>query len=197
MNDFTKDFAQALFNPDKINDLLRKELQQAVNNLLEAELTAFLGYDPYARNGWNTGNSRNGAYFRKVDTQFGPIEVQVPRDRNGQFHQHTLPDYKQHSDVLESTIIKLYSKGVTTREIADLIEKMYGSHYSPTQVSNISKQMLPKIEAYHIGPRAHPPSGGAPAGGGRRWMTLPNRRGGERAGRDDAFCRASPLYRKG
>src|SRR5690625_6471671 len=78
-------FAQALFNPDKINDLLRKELQQAVNNLLEAELTAFLGYDPYARNGWNTGNSRNGAYFRKVDTQFGPIEVQVPRDRNGQF----------------------------------------------------------------------------------------------------------------
>ena len=92
MNDFTKDFAQALFNPDKINDLLRKELQQAVNNLLEAELTAFLGYDPYARNGWNTGNSRNGAYFRKVDTQFGPIEVQVPRDRNGQFNQHTLPD---------------------------------------------------------------------------------------------------------
>ncbi|MCZ3579894.1 IS256 family transposase [Lactobacillus crispatus] len=149
MNDFTKDFAQALFNPDKINDLLRKELQQAVNNLLEAELTAFLGYDPYARNGWNTGNSRNGAYFRKVDTQFGPIEVQVPRDRNGQFHQHTLPDYKQHSDILESMIIKLYSKGVTTREIADLIEKMYGSHYSPAQVSNISKQMLPKVEAYH------------------------------------------------
>ena len=149
MNDFTKDFAQALFNPDKINDLLRKELQQAVNNLLEAELTAFLGYDPYARNGWNTGNSRNGAYFRKVDTQFGPIEVQVPRDRNGQFHQHTLPDYKRHSDILESMIIKLYSKGVTTREIADLSEKMYGSHYSPAQVSNISKQMFPKVEAYH------------------------------------------------
>ena len=149
MNDFTKDFDQALFNPDKINDLLRKELQQAVNNLLEAELTTFLGYDPYARNGWNTGNSRNGAYFRKVDTQFGPIEVQVPRDRNGQFHQHTLPDYKRHSDILESMIIKLYSKGVTTREIADLSEKMYGSHYSPAQVSNISKQMFPKVEAYH------------------------------------------------
>ena len=149
MNDFTKNMAQALFNQDKINDLLRKELQQAVNDLLEAELTAFLGYDPYARAGWNTGNSRNGAYFRKVDTQFGEIEIQVPRDRNGMFHQHTLPDYKQHSDVLESMIIKLYSKGVTTREIADLIEKMYGSHYSPAQVSNISKQMIPKVEAYH------------------------------------------------
>ena len=142
MNDFTKNIAQALFNQNKINDLLRKELQQAVNDLLEAELTAFLGYDPYARDGWNTGNSRNGAYFRKVDTQFGKIEIQVPRDRNGLFHQHTLPDYKQHADVLENMIIKLYSKGVTTREIADLIEKMYGSHYSPAQVSNISKQMI-------------------------------------------------------
>ncbi|CDI42401.1 Death-on-curing family protein [Lactobacillus helveticus CIRM-BIA 953] len=48
MNDFTKNMAQALFNQDKINDLLRKELQQAVNDLLEAELTAFLGYNPYA-----------------------------------------------------------------------------------------------------------------------------------------------------
>ena len=76
MNDFTKNMAQALFTQNKINDLLRKELQQAVNDLLEAELTAFLGYDPYARAGWNTGNSRNGAYFRKVDTQFGEIEIQ-------------------------------------------------------------------------------------------------------------------------
>ncbi|WP_035514336.1 transposase, partial [Lactobacillus helveticus] len=112
MNDFTKNIAQALFNQDKINDLLRKELQQAVNDLLEAELTAFLGYDPDARNGWNTGNSRNGAYFRKIDTLFGSIEVQVPRDRNGMFHQHTLPDYKQHTDLLEDMVIKLYSKGV-------------------------------------------------------------------------------------
>ncbi|BCD38280.1 hypothetical protein LHEJCM1005_20310 [Lactobacillus helveticus] len=47
MNDFTKNIAQALFNQDKINNLLCKELQQAVNDLLEAELTAFLGYDPY------------------------------------------------------------------------------------------------------------------------------------------------------
>ena len=49
LNDFTKNMAQALFNQDKINDLLRKELQQAVNDLLEAELTACLGYNPYAR----------------------------------------------------------------------------------------------------------------------------------------------------
>lgn len=149
MNDFTKDMTNALFNQDKINDLFRQKLQQAVNDLLESELTAFLGYNPYERDGWNTGNSRNGAYYRKVDTQFGQIEIKVPRDRNGEFHQHTMPDYKRHTDVLEQTVIKLYSKGVTTREIADLIEKMYGGYYSPAMVSNISKEMIPKVEAYH------------------------------------------------
>ena len=149
MNDFTKDMTNALFNQDKINDLFRRKLQQAVNDLLESELTAFLGYNPYERDGWNTGNSRNGAYYRKVDTQFGQIEIKVPRDRNGEFHQHTMPDYKRHTDVLEQTVIKLYSKGVTTREIADLIEKMYGGYYSPAMVSNISKEMIPKVEAYH------------------------------------------------
>ena len=76
--------------------MLRHEIQQAVNDLLESELTAFLGYDPYAR---------NGAYFHKIDTQFGSIEVQVPRDRNGMFHQHTLPDYKQHTDLLEDMVV--------------------------------------------------------------------------------------------
>lgn len=149
MNDFTKDMTNALFNQDKINDLFRQKLQQAVNDLLESELTAFLGYNPYERDGWNTGNSRNGAYYRKVDTQFGQIEIKVPRDRNGEFHQHTMPDYKRHTDVLVQTVIKLYSKGVTTREIADLIEKMYGGYYSPAMVSNISKEMIPKVEAYH------------------------------------------------
>lgn len=82
--------------------------------------------------GGNTGNSRNGTYFKKINTQFGPIEVQVPRDYNGKFHQHT--------DTLENMVIKLYSKGVTPREITDLIEKMYSSHYSPSQVSNISSK---------------------------------------------------------
>ncbi|MBT8897502.1 transposase, partial [Lactobacillus delbrueckii subsp. bulgaricus] len=93
----------------------------------------------------NSGNSRNGSYFRQVKTQFGPIKVQVLRDRKGEFHRHTLPAYGQRTDTLESTVIQLYSHGVTTREITDLIEKMYGSYYSAGTVSNISKQ----VESYH------------------------------------------------
>ena len=63
---------------------MRKELQQAVNNLLEAELTAFLGYDPYARNGWNTGNSRNGDISPALVVHTGPgllgLGIQILED---------------------------------------------------------------------------------------------------------------------
>ena len=97
MNDFTKNIAQALFNQDKTNDLLRNEIRQAVNDLLEAKLTALLSYDPYDKSGWNSGNSRNGIYYRKVDMQFFRIEIQVPRDSNVGLHQHNLPalDYQR------------------------------------------------------------------------------------------------------
>lgn len=149
MNDFTRNLADVLFNQDKLNNLINSQLEQIINDLLESELTAFLGYNPYEKAGWNSGNSRNGCYFRKIDTQFGPLKIKVPRDRMGKFEQHTLPSYTHHTNALETTIIQLYSKGITTREIADLIEKMYGSYYSPTTVSNISKQMIPKVEKYH------------------------------------------------
>lgn len=149
MTDFNRECLNALFDKEKFDKFMRTRLEEGVNLLLESELTAFLGYNPYDRNGWNSGNSRNGSYFRQIKTQFGPIKVQVPRDRNGEFHQQTLPAYGQHTDALESTVIQLYSHGVTTREISELIEKMYGSYYSAGTVSNISKQVASQVESYH------------------------------------------------
>lgn len=149
MTDFNRECLNALFDKEKFDKFMRTQLEEGLNLLLESELTAFLGYNPYDRNGLNSGNSRNGSYFRQIKTQFGPIKVQVPRDRNGEFHQQTLPAYGQHTDALESTVIQLYSHGVTTREISELIEKMYGSYYSAGTVSNISKQVASQVESYH------------------------------------------------
>ena len=149
MTDFNRECLNALFDKEKFDKFMRTQLEEGLNLLQESELTAFLGYNPYDRYGWNSGNSRNGSYFRQIKTQFGPIKVQVPRDRNGEFHQQTLPAYGQHTDALESTVIQLYSHGVTTREISELIEKMYGSYYSAGTVSNISKQVASQVESYH------------------------------------------------
>lgn len=154
MSQFNKELAEALLENTNLTEVFRGQLERTINTLLESELTAILGYDPYVRFN-NSGNYRNGEYTRRLDTQFGQINVRVPRDRNGQFHQSLIPPYTHRIDSLETTIIQLYEKGITTREIADLIEKMYGSHYSPTTISNITKVVDEQVTAFHSRPIFH------------------------------------------
>ncbi|HCX02982.1 MAG: IS256 family transposase [Tissierellales bacterium] len=154
MSQFNKELAEALLENTNLTEVFRGQLERTINTLLESELTAILGYDPYVRFN-NSGNYRNGEFTRRLDTQFGQINVRVPRDRNGQFHQSLIPPYTHRIDSLETTIIQLYEKGITTREIADLIEKMYGSHYSPTTISNITKVVDEQVTAFHSRPIFH------------------------------------------
>jgi putative transposase len=127
MNDFNTNLMSALFKGESVDELFRGELESAINQLLKRELTVFLDYEKHDPIGYNSGNSRNGTYNRKLNTRFGEITVDVPRDRLGEFKQRTVPSYKRSTDDLESMIIQLYRKGITTSEIADLIEKMYGT----------------------------------------------------------------------
>ncbi|MEN2277736.1 transposase, partial [Enterococcus faecium] len=131
MNDFTTEIVQTLVTKGDLNELFRSHLEKAINTLLRTELTAFLDYEKYDRTGFNSGNSRNDSYFRSIKTEYGELTLEIPRDRNGEFKQQTLPAYKRTNDTLETTIIHLFEKGVTMSEIADLIEKMYGHHYTP------------------------------------------------------------------
>ena len=142
----------ALLNNESVDEFFRAELECAVNILLEAELTAFLGYEKHSSNGWGSGNSRNGSYCRSFETKYGILHLKVPRDRRGDFEQQLIPDYARRSDDLETTIIQLYRKGITTREITDLIEKMYGHHYSPATVSNIAKTVDEQVDKFHKRP---------------------------------------------
>ncbi|TKL46752.1 transposase, partial [Enterococcus faecium] len=73
---------------------------------------------------------------------------EIPRDRNGEFKQKTLPAYKRTNDTLETTIIHLFEKGFTMSEIADLIEKMYGHHYTPQTKSNMTKGLTEEVNAF-------------------------------------------------
>ena len=105
------------------NEFLRSKIEEGVNAVLKAELAGFLGYEKHSSAGWHTGNSRNGSYQRTIVTSYGKITVDVPRDRNGEFQSPLLPTRKQRVDSLETTIIQLYQRGVTTRQIAELIER--------------------------------------------------------------------------
>ena len=148
MNDFTTEIMETLINKGDLDELFRCHLELAVNSLLQAELTAFLDYEKYDRAGFNSGNSRNGNYSRSFRTEYGELNLVIPRGRNGKFSQQTLPAYKRTNDSLETTIIQLFQKGITMSEISELIEKMYGHHYTPQTISNMTKIVSEDIIAF-------------------------------------------------
>lgn len=148
MNDFTTEIMETLINKGDLDELFRCHLELAVNSLLQAELTAFLDYEKYDRAGFNSGNSRNGNYSRSFRTEYGELNLVIPRGRNGKFSQQTLPAYKRTNDSLETTIIQLFQKGITMSEISELIEKMYGYHYTPQTISNMTKIVSEDIIAF-------------------------------------------------
>ncbi|WP_211653327.1 IS256 family transposase [Planococcus alpniumensis] len=152
MTQFTTDIMQALVKKEDISEVFRKHLETAVNTLLQTELTAFLDYEKYDRIGFNSGNSRNGVYTRTLHTEYGDLELSMPRDRNGEFNQQTVAPYKRSNDTLEAFVIHMFQKGVTMSEISDLIEKMYGHHYTPQTISNMTKVMSEQVEAFKSRP---------------------------------------------
>lgn len=149
MSNFNTDIIKSLSQGISIEEIIRLELEEVINQLLLNELTVFLDYEKYDVIGYNSGNSRNGYYSRSLQTKYGEININVPRDRNGEFKQQTVPTYDRRTDSLETTILQLYSRGVTTSEIADLIEKMYGHAYSKQTISNITKAVEVNVEAFH------------------------------------------------
>ena len=149
MTQFTTELLQFLAEKQNIDEFFRSSLETAMNDLLQAELSAFLGYEPHAKEGYNTGNSRNGTYSRNFETKYGTVRLSIPRDRNGDFSPALIPAYGRRDDYLEEMVIKLYQTGVTTREISDIIERMYGHHYSPATISNISKVTQENVAAFH------------------------------------------------
>ena len=149
MSDFTTELASALSSGQNIEEFFRQHLEQAINSLLQYELTTFLDYEKWDPIGYNSGNSRNGGYQRTFKTKYGALNIVVPRDRMGEFRQQTLPPHRQSDESLEQSIIQLYRKGITTREITDLIEKMYGHHYSAGHISNLGKLVDRDVKAFH------------------------------------------------
>jgi len=110
MNHLTTDLIQALVTKQDITEVFRSHLESAINQLLQTELTAFLAYEKYDRIGVNSGNSRNGVYGRTLHTEYGDLQLKIPRDRNGEFQQQTVAPYKRSNDTLESLVIHMFQK---------------------------------------------------------------------------------------
>lgn len=119
-----------------------------IEKMLEAELTEHLGYEPYEAKGRNSGNSRNGSYPKTVRTSTGDTTINVPRDRNSEFEPKALERYASNTNELEEKIIAMYAKGMSTRDIQDMLHDLYGVEVAATTVSKITDKVWPLVEAW-------------------------------------------------
>ncbi len=151
---------QELAGATSIDDFFGKEgifarlFASTLEQMLDAELTAQLGYERYAAAGRNSGNSRNGTRERKLRSSGGDVTIQVPRDRNGSFQSPLLEPYQTSTNELEDKIIALYAKGISTRDIQEMLRDVYGVEVSPATISTVTDKVWELVQAWQNRPLA-------------------------------------------
>lgn len=131
--------------------LLKNLFKDMVNVLLEAELDETLGYEKYERSE-NADNSRNGYNKKNVNTSLGKIQLNIPRDRNGEHEPIVIPKHSRDISDMEEKIISMYGRGMTTTDINEHLEEIYGVTFSTTQISRITDKVFEELESWRNRP---------------------------------------------
>ena len=132
--------------------LLKDSFKDLLQELLEAELDVSLGYDKNEKHGIDTDNKRNGHTPKTVKSEFGEFQLDIPRDRNGEFEPEIVPKYCRDISGIEEKVISLYARGMTTRDIGAEIQELYGINVSAEKVSKITDRILPEIKEWQSRP---------------------------------------------
>jgi transposase-like protein len=139
----------SLVGPD---GLLQQLTKLVLEGALEGELTEHLGYehgDPAGRNG---GNSRNGTRAKTVLTEIGPVQLQVPRDRDASFQPTIVPKRQRRLGGVEDLVVSLVAKGLTTGEVAAHLAEIYGTQVSRQTISTITDRVLEGLQEWQNRP---------------------------------------------
>jgi transposase-like protein len=143
---------------EKPDDLMGKDgiLKQLTKALLEtamaAELTSHLGYEKGDRGGKKASNHRNGSSKKTLIGEDGPLEIEVPRDREGTFEPQIIPKGQRRFDGFDQKIIAMYARGMTVREIQAFLEEQYGTRVSPDLISEVTDAVLEDVKAWQVRP---------------------------------------------
>ena len=122
--------------------LLSELTKQVLETGLEVEMEEHLGYDKHAPGGRNGGNSRNGTRSKTVITEVGPVEVDTPRDRDGTFEPKTVRKRQRRLGGVDSMVISLVAKGLTTGEVQAHLAETYGTEVSRETISKITDRVI-------------------------------------------------------
>lgn len=135
-----------------IYSLFRESFKDMLQELLEAELDASLGYEKNNKQDSDSDNKRNGYSTKTVKSQYGTLNLDIPRDRNGDFQPQIIPKYQRDISGIEEQVISLYARGLSTRDIHDQLNDLYGIELSADMVSKITDKILPDIKEWQSRP---------------------------------------------
>ncbi|BAF59533.1 transposase and inactivated derivatives [Pelotomaculum thermopropionicum SI] len=152
MDKTIKELARECETVEDVHNMLKNLFKDTLQQIFEAEMDEHLGYKKHSPEGNNTGNSRNGYSKKTIQTKLGKTEIEIPRDRNGEFEPRIIKKYQTTSNDLEDQIIAMYAKGMTTRDIEDHMRDIYGIDVSPVMVSKVTDKIMPMIAEWQSRP---------------------------------------------
>ena len=127
--------------------ILKQLTKSLVERALQAELSDHLGYDRYQHT--KADNSRNGSSKKQLLTDSGPLELEVPRDRDGDFEPILLPKHKTRLPGFNEKVISLYAKGMSVNDIKIQLEELYaGAEISTALISKITDEVMDEVQAW-------------------------------------------------
>lgn len=135
-----------------ISAYLKEIFKDLIQEMLEAEIETSLGYAKSDIKNKETDNSRNGYSPKTIKSEYGEVQIQVPRDRKGEFEPKIIPKYKRNVPGIEEKVVALYARGMSTRDIEDQIREIYGINLSAEMVSKITDKIVPEIKEWQQRP---------------------------------------------
>ena len=136
------------------NGLVQKLIGSMVEQMVEQEMDDHLGYSKHSREGRNSGNSRNGKISKTVHSSYGDVDLDLPRDRNGEFDPKLVKKRQKSISSFDDKIISMYARGMSTRDIQDHVKEVYGAEISPTAISHITEKVLEAAKEWQSRPLA-------------------------------------------
>ncbi len=139
----------ALTGPD---GLLAGLVAQILETALGVELDDHLGYDRHGRRPDGTSNARNGTTSKTVHTDVGPVDIDVPRDRDGSFDPIVVPKHARRLSGFDEQVLSLYAKGFTCNDIVEHVAEIYGSQVSRDLVTRVTDAVVDEMQAWQQRP---------------------------------------------
>ncbi len=135
-------------------EMMRCDVQSMVgdyfNRLMNYELNNFLGREPYERKEGES-NHRNGSYSRKFTLKgLGEVEVNIPRDRKGEYQTEVLPKAKRYESAIADDLSMLFLSGTSTRSLSMISKRLLGRKISHTEISNANKELKEAVEQWRL-----------------------------------------------